>query len=267
MTFLSRLPTLPLIFVLLVMIIFWAGCSGKSINVSVTVSENNTVRDNLLDPRLGLAVLGTKYLQGYFWHPFYIDRNMKNPSPEWRQQLDFKTISLLSSIEDIISILGPVVSQMNQYFPLDKQVVFSKVSQLESDTLMEDFGFLSKMSDGVSRSSSIDRLRLLSTIKSVGYSLVTFTDYPELVFYFLILEAPDFSKSKYLLKSSDNMNVGAVSKLPRTEYTIFRDIYYHHGFGRKDSIVNHIRHLQYSSYIESFGIRNRASKGVPPTTK
>jgi len=47
---------------------------------------------------------------------------------------------------------------------------------------------------------------------------------PELVFYFLILEAPDFSKSKYLLKSSDNMNVGAVSKLPRTEYTIFRDI-------------------------------------------
>ena len=89
-------------------------------NVSVTVSENNTVRDDLLDPRLGLAVLGTRYLEGYFWHPLYIDRSMKNPSPEWRQQLDFKTVSLLSFIDDIVSVLGSASSQMLRHFPPDK---------------------------------------------------------------------------------------------------------------------------------------------------
>jgi len=251
----------------LIAISLWVGCSGKSVNVSVTISEDNTVRDNLLDSRMGLAVLGTRYLEGYFWHPLYIDRYMRNPSPEWRQQLNFKTISLLSPIEDIISVLGPVSSQMVQHFPLDKQVAFSKVPVHQSDTLMEDFGLLGKMSGGVNRSNSVARFRLLSTIKCVGYSLVSFTDYPYLVFYFLILEVPDFSKLPNLLRSQGTMNPGAVSKLPRTEYTIFRDIYFQHDFGRNDSIVSHLRELRSSGYIESFGRRDRASEGVPPITQ
>ena len=146
------------------LVTFWSGCSGKSINISVTVSENNDVQDNLLDPRLGLAVLGTRYISGFFGHPLYIERNMSTPSPEWRQSLNFKTVSFLSSIDDATSILGPVSYQMDQHFPPEKHIVFSKVSMIESDRLMEDFGFLSEISNGVSRSNSIARSRLLSTI-------------------------------------------------------------------------------------------------------
>ena len=156
---------------------------------------------------------------------------------------------------------------MDQHFPLDKQMAFSKVTMFESDTLMEGFGLLGKMSGGVNRSNSVARFRLLSTIKCLGYSLVSFTDYPYLVFYFLILEVPDFSKSPNLLRRMGTMNPGAVSKLPRTAYTIFRGIYFQHDFGRNDSIISHLRQLRSSGYIEPFGRRDRASEGVPPTTK
>ena len=63
------------------------------------------------------------------------------------------------------------------------------------------------------------------------------------------------------------MNVDAVSKLPRTEYTIFRDIYLHSNFRGISFFLSHLRQLAASNSIESFRRRNRASEGVLPTTK
>ena len=66
--------------------------------------------------------------------------------------MDFKTVSLLSSVDDIVSVLGSASSQMLRHFPPDKQVNFSKLPVNESDSLVENFGFLRKISAGVSRS-------------------------------------------------------------------------------------------------------------------